>query len=118
MESKDESGKVKTTANDLTGWINFPRAGSAVPLPPFLWGLPHPLAISWLPGEITAGAFKPMLLRGDSLLVSYRGIKCQQVCGPAVGGGQRQGQGREPRAAPPRDIFQPSRPIQPRLKTC
>lgn len=71
MEINGASERVKTIVYDLTGGSCFSQAGSPVPLPaPLLCRLPHPRAISWPPGEITAGAFKPARLWGAFLLVS------------------------------------------------
>lgn len=98
---KATSEKVNCSAYDFTG-----RPSSLRLVSPSL-RLPTPSGYPLAPREISAGVFSCLAPAEEAFLpVSFRGIKCQQV---QWAGGQ--GQGREPRAAPPRDISLPTRPL-------
>lgn len=106
----DRSDEMKPTVWFLTS------QGSSAPLwlpPPPL----HPQAISWPPGEITAGAFKPALRRKPSSLSALAELNASRAMAPSVGGwAGGQGQGKMPLTAPPRDISRPACPFQPLAK--
>lgn len=106
------SEEAKTPIYGFTERLSSPCRRLA---PPLL----HPLALSWPPGEITAGApnlrsepsLPPCQLQRNEMPAGAR-----TVCARA-GGWAGPGQGREPLAAPPRDISRPARPFQPPLET-
>lgn len=106
MEVRDASEEEKTTVYDLERRLSHSQAGSPVPLPPSQPMGAHP-RLSLDPRGNHSRCLQTCTVERSLPPLSSRGIKCQQVRCLSVGGGQGQGLGREPLAAPPRDISRP-----------
>jgi hypothetical protein len=113
------SEKVKAFVYDFTGRLSFPQAGSPILcLPSLCRTPPHHLRLSAGPRgnhSRRLGTCAPSSREG---LPPCQLQRNEMPAGMACLWAGGQGQGREPLAAPPHDISQPARPLQPQLRTC